>query len=115
NSFIYYNKRNGVEYGLVATPRRDEKGKKVNDPVYLGKVLNKQNGIFVNKTRGVFKYTIKDGFQDAPTEFQKANTPPEQEQLILDFVASFTFFEVFNKTPYAQIDLLRKHRCVSRG
>ena len=44
NSFIHYKVTNGVEYASVFTPRRD-KGKKVNDPEYLGRVVNKENGI----------------------------------------------------------------------
>jgi hypothetical protein len=66
-------------YAEVYTPRRVN-GKKVNDPVYLGKVINLEEGIFYSRQRGYFRYTAEGGFDDCDLE-----VPEGQEKLILDF------------------------------
>jgi len=75
-SHIHVNQKG---YAEVYTPRRVN-GKKVNDPIYLGKVVNLDEGIFFSRKRGYFRYTIEGGFDDCDLEI-----PAEQERLILDF------------------------------
>ena len=42
--FIRYEQKNGVEYASIYRGKRVE-GKKVNDVEYLGRVINKENGV----------------------------------------------------------------------
>jgi len=93
--FIHYTKNNNNKYGYVYTPRRD-KGKKVNDPVYLGKVIDEANNIYKSKERGVFKYTIEHGYE--PADHQEL--PVVLEKLILDFGDIHVFHEAFKKSPF---------------
>ena len=53
-SFIHYQEIKGKQYASVYTPRKVN-GKKDNQPLYLGRVIDKENGIFTSKERGTFK------------------------------------------------------------
>ncbi|MDR2352592.1 MAG: hypothetical protein LBF22_05415 [Deltaproteobacteria bacterium] len=59
--FIAVRKSKGIEYASICTPARVN-GKKVNNPIYLGRVIDLKAGKFRSKARGDFIYTIKDGF-----------------------------------------------------
>ena len=72
-SHIHVNTKGFAE---VYTPRRVN-GKKINDPVYLGKVVNLDEGIFYSRQRGYFRYTTENGFDDCDLE-----VPSGQEKLI---------------------------------
>ena len=77
--FIHYDLKNGVEYATLYCPARVD-GKKVNDVQYLGKVIDKQHGIYQNRAKGMFKFSLCDGYSEY--------TPPNiegEENLILDF------------------------------
>ena len=95
-SHIHVNPRG---YAEVYSPQRVN-GKKVNDPVYLGKVINLEEGIFYSRQRGYFRYTTEDGFDDC-----NSLAPADQEKMILDFGPAFlldnllrgeSYFELFS-------------------
>jgi hypothetical protein len=48
------------EYATVRTPKRVD-GKKVNDPVYLGRVINLKDDRFRSKTTGEFFFSREKG------------------------------------------------------
>jgi hypothetical protein len=52
--------KNNIEYASIYTPKRVD-GKKVNDPVYLGRVIDKEAGIYQNKKQGQFKFSLDTG------------------------------------------------------
>jgi hypothetical protein len=79
-SFIHHQNIKGNLYASVYTPRRVN-GKKDNQPLYLGRVIDKDNGLYKSKERGLFKYTIEDGFIEIADQIQ----PQQEEKLILDF------------------------------
>ena len=60
-SFIHYQDIKGNLYASIYTPRKVN-GKKDNQPQYLGRVIDKEKGVFKSKERGTFKYSIADGF-----------------------------------------------------
>ena len=100
NKFIHYDIKNGVEYASVYTPRRVG-GKKVNDPEYLGRVIDKARGIYRNRARGEFVYSLEFGYGDADTSHSFA----QEERLILDFGDAYilnkamkncSFYDVFH-------------------
>jgi len=78
--FIRYESKNGVEYASLYKARR-EGGKKINDIEWLGRVIDKEKGIFKSRERGTFLFTLKSG----AVEY----LPPVQEKLILDFGDSY--------------------------
>ena len=89
--FIRYESKNGVEYASLYKARRED-GKKINDIEWLGKVVDREKGIFKNRERGTFRFTLENGI----TEY----LPPVQEKLILDFGDSYFFKEILDKTGF---------------
>jgi hypothetical protein len=65
--FISYYNNKGHDYARICTPARVN-GKKTNNPVYLGRVIDKQQGIFRNKERGVFSFSLENGYSNAPED-----------------------------------------------
>jgi hypothetical protein len=60
-SFIQYWTTNGIQYARIRTPKKVN-GKKCDDDVYLGRVIDKDAGIFTNRKEGTFHYSLKDGY-----------------------------------------------------
>ena len=56
--YINYNIVNGKEYGTVTTSVRKGKSVSKGEQIYLGRVVDKENGIFKSRERGLFKYDI---------------------------------------------------------
>ncbi|MDR0881288.1 MAG: transposase [Candidatus Adiutrix sp.] len=65
--FINIHKSGNHQYGYLCTPTR-ENGKKVNHPVYLGRVINLEEGRFRTKAKGEYIYTLENGYSDAPVD-----------------------------------------------
>lgn len=84
--FIHYSPRESGEYAYVYTPRK-VKGKKVNDPQYIGRVIDKEKGIFRNREQGYFTFSLEKGFGNvsADDELVITKSLPKEEKLILDF------------------------------
>ncbi|MDR2199927.1 MAG: transposase [Deltaproteobacteria bacterium] len=59
--FIAVHRSKGIEYASICTPKRVD-GKKVNNPIYLGRVLNLEEGRFRSKERGEFFYSLEKGY-----------------------------------------------------
>ena len=89
-SFIHYQEIKGKQYASIYTPRKVN-GKKDNQPLYLGRVIDKENGIFTSKERGTFKYTLANGFSDSVSHGQK------EEKLILDFGDAYVMYTVLKE------------------
>ena len=56
-SFIHYHNIKGNLYASVYTPRKVN-GKKDNQPQYLGRVIDKEKGIYQNRERGALRYSL---------------------------------------------------------
>jgi hypothetical protein len=96
-SIIWPYFKNNIQYAEVRTSKRElGKNYPLSTSVYLGRVIDKEQGIFENKKRGIFKYTLDSGFEmiDLP-ELPFLKHYKEKE--ILDFGASFLLVE-FLKT-----------------
>ncbi|MCL2766816.1 MAG: transposase [Peptococcaceae bacterium] len=104
--FIAYDIKNGIEYAKLYTSIRD--GKNVNkDYTNLGRVLDKERGIYRNREQGVFTYDLATNtYGKAPVDF----VPPSmsrKESLILDF-GDVYLLDQFIRTNglYAPIDAI---------
>jgi len=95
--FIRYERKNGVEYASVYKARRVG-GKKINDVQYLGRVIDKENGIYRNREQGVFKFLLEKGIVEQQSQIN--------EKYILDFGDSFLLHELMTKAGLAS--LIRK-------
>lgn len=66
-AYIAYStpKANGAVYATVVESTREGSKVKQQRIENLGRVIDVQKGIFKNRKRGVFRYTLEDGFMDA--------------------------------------------------
>ena len=85
---ITYDVKNGITYAKIGVSTRI--GRSVyKDYTNLGRVLDKERGIYQSRERGIFTYDLEsDTYGKAPAEF----VPPERsrkESLILDFGDAF--------------------------
>jgi hypothetical protein len=97
----YIKKKNGCEYAFLANTSRN--GNQVNQSYggNLGRVIDKEAGIFRSKERGLFRYTLEDGFCDLPDCYIEKKVPSKQEQLIIDFGDSFFLSCYLDKQPFS--------------
>jgi hypothetical protein len=58
--FLHIYTKNGLEYGSIYTPNRIN-GVKDNNPLYLGRIVDKERFIFKNKKIGIFHYSLETG------------------------------------------------------
>jgi hypothetical protein len=80
---------NGVEYANISEPIREgEKVRKTYEN--LGRVLDKERGIFQNRKRGVFTYSVEKGYGKPPVDFvPEVNLSMEKSNLYLILVIVF--------------------------
>ena len=93
NGFMRYEMKNGAEYASVYKAKRIGR-KKTNEIEYLGRVIDKAQGIYQNRSRGIFSYSIERGYEKA----EKRIETQSKEKLILDFGDVYVFDEILKKT-----------------
>jgi hypothetical protein len=104
-AYIAYStpKSNGAIYGTVVECIR--KGDKVEQKRIenLGRVIDKQGGVFQNRIRGLFRYSLEKGYSDVDSsEYSKQlvgvhKNDQEQERLILDFGDGYVLNEYIKR------------------
>jgi transposase len=109
----YSTKSNGKQYAALVNTVR--KGKQVKQEYIenLGCVIDKQAGIFQSSKRGVFCYSIQEGFRDAPESYiASCSVEQRTEKLILDFGDSYFLNEYLKSKPYYSVymELLPKQK-----
>ena len=69
---IEYRTKNGIEYAMLSKSLRKD-GKVIKSPrTNLGRVINKSEGIYKNRTRGIFKYDPEtDKYSKVPPDFEE--------------------------------------------
>jgi hypothetical protein len=99
--FVEYRMSGGHEYARAVTAIR-EQGDKKNECVHnLGRVIDKEAGIFRNRERGTFRFTLQEGFSEAPQEVDgKEEIRPRQ---VLDFGGEFIFIKALEDSGLAEI------------
>jgi hypothetical protein len=94
-SFINYYFQKGREYAQLIEPTLED-GKNVRKIVNLGRVLDKENGIFKSLQRGTFCYSLNSGFSDVgPQTLNQV-----KEVLNLSFGSVWLIDEVLKKTGF---------------
>jgi hypothetical protein len=64
--FIAYEEKPGGCYGTYYKNTFVKNGKVYHEREYLGRVINKEKGIFRNRARGYFTFSIDNGYGEAP-------------------------------------------------
>lgn len=89
--YINYKIKDGIEYAMVVTSVRKGSSVTKEKPLYLGRVIDKEQGIFKNRKRGIFKYDIKTNtFSSVPAVYQepaleRKTKYPVRPQLVVSF------------------------------
>ena len=93
---IHVDHKNGQEYHTLVEAKRVN-GKKVDVPVlYLGRLIDREKGVYRNRERGTFIYNNEEGAIE-PTQ------PAAKEKLILDFGDSYILDELLSRTGFKDI------------
>ena len=85
--FIAYQKQRGIEYArLMESVRVDGCVKKKSGP-NLGRVLDKERGIYQSKERGIFTFDLKTNTYGKPPQSYVSNVRRKnaREKLIVDY------------------------------
>jgi hypothetical protein len=95
--FIAYDTKNGTQYAKLYTTKRN--GTQTTKTYQnLGKVLDKQQGIYQNKQRGIFTYNLKTNtYNNPPPQYVPPPKKHKKQPLILDFGDTY-FLDAFIKT-----------------
>lgn len=105
-AYIAYStpKANGAVYATVVESTREGSKVKQQRIENLGRVIDVQKGIFKNRKRGVFRYTLEDGFMDADIPApDSASIQPAPEKLILDFGDSYVLDRYIHTLPFFHV------------
>jgi hypothetical protein len=105
-SFIRYMppKANGTVYASVVESIRNGKTVKQNHIANLGRVVDKDKGLFFNRERGLFRYTIKDSYSSVQApEANNVEQVSEKEKLILDFGDAFILDQYMRSLPFYDV------------
>ena len=119
--YINYNIVGGKEYGTLTSSIRN--GAKVGktDQVYLGRVIDKEKGIFKNRERGLFMYDLKTNtFGKVPAEYieptnERKAKCPKRPRLVVSFgdvyvldqyLKNIGFYDAVDQIGYRNIDTL---------
>jgi hypothetical protein len=94
--FIAVRKTKGIEYASICTPARIN-GKKVNNPIYLGRVIDLKEGRFRNKEKGEFIYTLEDGYS-FPQKFAETQIEASILKGSLSFGHVYCVHELLERT-----------------
>jgi hypothetical protein len=89
--YIDYNIKNGNTYARLSNSIRKNGKVEKEDKGNLGRVLDKERGIYQNRERGVFTFDLATGiYGSAPADVVPTKTnKSRKEQLILDFGDTF--------------------------
>jgi hypothetical protein len=85
----YITKSGGQEYASLAGTFRQGGQIKQEYLGNLGRVVDKEAGVFRSRERGLFCYTVKEGYRDLPPGYTEKQRAATDERLILDFGDSY--------------------------
>lgn len=120
--YINYKLKGGIEYAMVVTSVRKGASVTKEKPLYLGRVIDKEHGIFKNRVRGIYKYDIKTNtFSSVPAEYQepamkRKTRYPVRPTLVVsfgdvflldEFLKSSGFIKAINAVGYRNGDTLK--------
>ena len=128
--YITYCKKNNFVYASKTTSIRVD-GKVVKKFETLGRVLDQERSIFMNRERGIFTYDVKtDTYGEPPADFvapvpisrnkKKADNQNNFSRLVLrfgdvffyfQFISSLKLFDVINKINFSNKDTLQALIC----
>jgi hypothetical protein len=104
--YISWDQRSSGVYGIYCkdcyqAKTSDGKSGRFHHTEYLGKVIDRNAGIFSNRKRGIFKFTLENGFEEvANPEFYVLTKPPEVN---LQFGGTWVLDEILKQFGLKQV------------
>ena len=111
--YINYNIVGGIEYATATESVRN--GEKVgkSDQIYLGRVIDKERGVFKSRKRGLFTYDVTTNtFGSVPADYQEPELSrktryPKRPDLIVSFGDAYLLDEYLKKSGFiAAVDAI---------
>ena len=102
-AYIAYStqKKNGAIYATLAESVRSGNHVRQRKIENLGRVIDKEQGIFQNRVRGKFKYTLADGFQALEPEIIDTYSKcQDEEKLNLAFGDAYVLDKYMRSLPF---------------
>lgn len=100
-SYIHYDtKPNGTIYASVYESYREGSKVKTRRLETLGRVIDKEKGIFQTRGKKLFQYTIENGRNDNPEYYPEEELIPDKEKLILDFGDTWFLKQYISSLPF---------------
>jgi hypothetical protein len=97
----YVNNPNGVVYASVVDGVRTGSTVKQNYIASLGRVIDREKGIYKNRERNIYQYSLETGYSEVEMEALPAElSVPEKEKLILDFGDAFLLDKYLATLPF---------------
>lgn len=99
--FISFQIKNGNKYARFCVAKYKD-GRKYNEETSLGRVIDEEKGIFKNRERGLFTFSVDNGYGPAPKEIagESAKIASGKMKTVLDFGDSFFLHTFLQTTPY---------------
>ncbi len=111
--YINYNTVGGIEYGTATSSVRAGKKARKGNQIYLGRVIDKEHGIFKSRKRGLFVYDIDTNtFRSVPPDYempkiQRKKKYTARPTLIVSFGDIFLLDEYLKRSgPIKAIDAI---------
>lgn len=97
--YLTYTNKNGKLYARIDVARRVGK-KVVKESTNLGRVLDKEKGIYKNRKRGIFTYDLATNtYGTVSGDFTDPTESPVKEELILDFGNAYLLHGFIENNP----------------
>jgi len=97
--YIKYYDSGGHKYAKLMEAKRDHNGQRYDKHLtHLGRVISKAEGVYKNRERGVFRFTIDGGYSDVEnTNAYMKLAYGDSVELILDFGPEYAIIETLKK------------------
>ncbi|MDR1111653.1 MAG: transposase [Deltaproteobacteria bacterium] len=95
--YIYFESKESGTYGKYAKTTFVKEGKVYHETVHLGRVIDKDLGLFRSRSRGYFTFNLQEGYGQPPENLnlQRYDCPSVRS---LDFGDAWMVDQVFKKT-----------------
>ena len=99
--FISYQTKNDTRYARLCVAKYKD-GKKSNEETSHGKGVDGQKEIFKNRERGIFTFSVEEGYCQAPDAVAETHTSQGSGtcRILLDFGDGFFLYTCLRGTPY---------------
>ncbi|MDR0548229.1 MAG: transposase [Deltaproteobacteria bacterium] len=90
---IRFEIKSSGTYGIWSKSCYSKNGKICHDIEYLGRCIDREKNIFINRHRGFFKFTLENGYENVDSPQQQTSLPAQRPEN-LSFCQTWVFDEI---------------------